>query len=116
MSEEKEEGKKDIKALVAVIPPADVLKRREAKAREKRIRLRYREGMPPDKAAVNPTTAQQLGIEDKLEIVVAGRHKFTFTAVLDEEVPPNEIWCNPELLRDEGIADNSIATVRRAMG
>ena len=114
MNEEKEAEKKDIKALVAVIPPADALKRRETKVREKRIRVRYKEGLNPENAMINTSTAKQLGIGDKLEVVVAGRHKFVFNAVLSDEVPPNEVWCNPELLQDEGIADNTIATVRKA--
>jgi len=108
------EEKKDIKALVAVIPPADALRKKEVKIQERRIRLRYRENLPPEKAMINPGTARQLGISDKLEIVVARRHRFIFEAELSEDVPPNEVWCSSELLQEEGIADNSIATVRKA--
>ena len=112
--EDKPEGKRDIKALVALIPPADALRKKEVKLVERRMRVRYDEDIDPAKARINPSTAKALGITDALEVVIAGRHKFVFEAVLDEEVPPNEVYCNGELLREKGVADNSIATVRKA--
>ncbi len=112
--EEKPGGKRDIKALVALIPPADALRKKEVKLVERRMRIRYDEDIDPGKARINPETAKALGIADALEVVVAGRHKFVFEAVLDEDVPPNEVYCNGELLREKGVADNSIATVRKA--
>ncbi len=111
----KERGKHDIKALVAVIPPATALKgAKQAKIPEKRIRVRWNAEVKPEQAKINPKLAGDLGITDKLELVVAGRHKFVLTAVLDENVPYNEVWANEDLLKEHGVADNSIATVRRA--
>lgn len=111
---QKQEGKKDIKALVAIIPPASqVLGREGKKLTEKRIRVRRKPNIKPEYAYINPQLAKELGITEYLEIVVARRHRLAFKAVQHESVPLNEVWCNEELLRDEGIADNSIATVRR---
>ncbi len=109
-----EEKKKDIKALVAVIPPAtQLLRRKEKKLAEKRIRVRRNPSVKPEHAYINPQLAKELGIKDYLEIVIARRHRYAFKAILDEKVPVNEVWCNEDLLREDGVADNSIATVRR---
>ncbi len=110
----KQEKKRDIRALVAIIPPAsEVIGRKEKKLAEKRIRVRRKSHIKPEYAYINPQLAKELGVKDYLEIVIARRHRLAFKAVLDETVPINEVWCNEDLLRDEGIADNSIATVRR---
>ncbi|HDD25990.1 MAG TPA: hypothetical protein ENF75_02750 [Acidilobales archaeon] len=114
-SEKREERKIDIKALVAVIPPASqVLGRHQKKTiPERRIRIRLSEDVERDKAKINPSLAKELGIKDKLVIVVAGRKRFVFNSVLDDSVKVNEAYVNAELMRDNGIADNSIATIRR---
>lgn len=113
-TQKQEEKKKDIKALVAIIPPASqVLGRKEKKLAEKRIRVRRKPNIKPEHAYINPQLAKELGITEYLEIVVARRHHLAFKAIQDENVPPNEVWCNEDLLREEGIADNSIATIRR---
>lgn len=110
----KQEKKRDIRALVAIIPPAsEVIGRREKKLAEKRIRVRRKSHIKPEHSYINPQLAKELDIKDYLEIVIARRHRLVFKAILDEAVPINEVWCNEDLLRDEGIADNSIATVRR---
>ena len=118
--EEKGEGetkkKVDIKALVALVPPASALKHRETKKVEKRIRLRTKVEVKPTQAKISPKLANELSIGDKLEIVVAGKKKFVFDAVLDESVPENEVWVNVNLMREYGVADNSIATVRAHRG
>jgi len=118
-AENKEEGvqqkkKVDIKALVKLVPPASALKQRTSKAREKRIRLRLTD-INPTKAKINPKLAEQLGISDKLEIAVSGK-KFVFEAIKDESVPENEVHVNEELMKENGISDNTIATVRAHRG
>ncbi len=112
----KEEKKKpDIKSLVAIIPPAhEVLGKKGPRLVEKRIRVRRKPDIKPQYAKINPKLAEELGIKEYLEIVVARRHKLVFKAILDDQVPELEVWCNEELLRDKGIADNSIATVRKS--
>ena len=109
---EKQEKKLDIKALVAIIPPASVRKK-EKQIREKRIRLRYNESVKPGHAIICEALAKLLNIKDYIEITVAGRKRFKLKVTIDQKVPENEVWCNPEELREKGIADNSIATVRR---
>jgi len=110
----KQEKKKDIRALVAVVPPAsEVIGRKEKKLSERRIRVRRKPHIKPEYAYINPQLAKELDIKDYLEIVIARRHRLAFKAILDETVPINEVWCNEDLLRDKGIADNSIATVRK---
>jgi len=115
--EKKEEVKKkvSIKALVAVIPPAsEILARKTPKLIEKRIRLRRKLDVDPEYAKINPSLAKAIEAEDLVEVVVAGRFRKVFNVVLDESVPQNEVWCNEELLKEHGVADNSIATIRKA--
>lgn len=107
-----EEGKRDIKALVAVIPPAAALRRRERRVREKRIRVRWSDDLKPDEVAVHPELAKELGISTHAEIVIAGRHRFVARVILNDSQPVHEVYCNSELLREHGVADNSIATIR----
>ena len=121
MSEErKEEGeaprkkKINIKDLVKLVPPASALKQRTSKPREKRVRLRLKDVKPTD-AYINPSLADELGITDKLEIAVSGK-KFVFNAIKDEKVPEMEVHVNEELMRENGISDNTIATVRAHRG
>ncbi len=105
-----EEKKLDVKALMALVPPASALKQRESKVREKRIRLRWSD-VAPTKAKINPQLANELGISDKLEVAVSGK-RFSFEAVKDEKVPVHEVHVNEELMKEHGISDNTIATVR----
>ena len=109
---QRQERKIAIKALVAIIPPASVRKT-EKKLREKRVRLRYIDSVKPGHAIINDDLAKPLNITEYIEVTVAGRKRFKLKASLSPDVPVNEVWCNPEELREKGIADNSIATVRR---
>ena len=111
MSKEERRKKIDIKALVSIIPPASSLAK-EKPRRERRIRVRTSENVKREFAKINPKLAEILGIKNKLEIVVARKKKLKLTVILDESIGENEVWCNAEQLREEGIADNSIATVR----
>ena len=106
------ERKIDIKALVAIIPPASARKT-EKRLREKRIRLRYNDSVKPGHAIINEDLAKTLDITEYIEVTVAGRKRFKLKVTFNPDVPVNEVWCNPEELRERGIADNSIATVRR---
>jgi len=110
------EIKVDVKSAISLIPPASALKAKEKKLREKRIRLKYDYSLKPHEAKINAKLAKELGVEDKIEIVVAGRHRFAFKAIIDEEVDYNRVHVNPDLMEEHGIADNSIATVRAYKG
>jgi hypothetical protein len=115
-SEELLPDKADIKAALSLIPPASALKSRERRLLEKRIRLKYDPSLEREEAKINPQLAKELDIKDKLEIVVAGRHRFVFRAIIDDEVEYNRVHVNPELMEENGVADNSIATVRSYKG
>ncbi len=82
---------------------------------EKRLRIRRRDDVDPGLAKINPETAKMLQITNSLEVVIAGKKRFTFKAIGVGDVPANEVWCNTEELRAKGIADNTIATVRRPL-
>ncbi len=104
------------KLIETIVPPASQLRERGRRLSEKRIRLRYDSRLKPEEARIHPDLAKELGIEDKLEIVVAGRHRFVFKAIIDEEAEANRVYVNPDLMEEHGVADNSIATVRAYRG
>jgi|Deesub1362B_J571_1020462.scaffolds.fasta_scaffold32170_2 anaerobic selenocysteine-containing dehydrogenase len=85
--------------------------------RQKRMRLRHRVEVERGKSFLNPETMSFLEIEDgqEIEIVVAKKKKFRSISFSKGEVPINEVWMNPDELQEKGIADNSIATVRKAV-
>lgn len=115
-TEAKEPVKKvDIKKLVSIIPPASELKRKQKVLREKRIRIKYDETLAENTAKVPKDLAEALGIKegDTIEIVVAGKKKFLFKAIIIDETGTNYVYCYPEELREKGVADNSIATLRK---
>jgi len=129
MSEEKEKTvpeqketrpakKIDIKKLVSIVPPASELKRKQKFLKEKRIRIRYDESLPEGASKVPKDLARALGINegDKIEIVIAGKKKFIFTATIIDEEGTNVVYCYPEELRENGVADKSIATLRKHGG
>jgi len=115
VAQEGEAKKIDIKKLVSIVPPASELRKREKILREKRIRIRFDESLPEGAAKVPKDLARMLGIKegDKIEIVVAGRKKFVFTATLIDEEGANLVYVYPEDLREKGVSDNSIATLRK---
>ncbi len=113
---EKQRKKRDIRSLLQMIPPASQLFGEEKRVRERRIRLRFHNELKEGVAKINPQLARELGISDKVEVVVAHRHRYVFSVVLDEDVPVTEIWVNGEKLVHEGVADNSIVTVRAYRG
>ena len=85
--------------------------------KQKRMRLRHRVEVEKGKSFLNPKTMSFLEVEDsqEIEIVVAKKKKFRSIAFSKSEVPLNEVWMNPDELQEKGIADNSIATVRKAV-
>ena len=111
-----ERPKGSLRDILAVIPPATSLKTRSKIIKEKRIRLKYDSRLPREKARINPKLAQTLGITDKLEIVVARRHRFIFNVIIDEEADEDHVLVNPVLMEEHGVADESIATVRSYKG
>ncbi|RLG76793.1 MAG: hypothetical protein DRO12_03835 [Thermoprotei archaeon] len=112
-SSEKAQQKVDIKKLVAVVPPPTMLFGGKAKkVREKRIRLRYDNSVKPDEAKISKRLAEELGIKDMLEITVAGKKRFRFKAIIIDSALGDYVFVNPDLMKENGIADNSICTIR----
>ncbi len=115
-SEETKPTKKiDVSKLVSIIPSPSELRREEKKIVEKRIRIRYDDSLPENTARLSKELAKLLNIgeDDLIEIVVAGRKKFVFKPEIVDGLDPNIVFCYPEELREKGVADNSIATVRK---
>ena len=113
---EAETGKKrDIKALVAIIPPASqVLGRREKKIREKRIRVRLKDVVKENELHISPRLATELNIKDRAYLSVPGKKRMEFKAVVNDSVPYGEVWANTEVMKERGIADNTLAAIRGA--
>jgi len=111
-----ERPKGSISSILSIIPPASALKAKQKRVTERRIRIKYDDTLEPEQARIHPSLAKELGITDKLEIVVAGRHRFVFRAIIDEEAEENKVHVNPELMEENGVADGSIATVRAYRG
>jgi hypothetical protein len=86
-----------------------------SKVPEKRLRVRRIEGVDEGMAKMNSFMMKQLQITDKIEVVVAGKRKCILTVVADDNVPEREVWANPAQMASLGIADNSIATIRRPL-
>ncbi len=82
---------------------------------EKRLRLRQRDDVDRGTAKMNPNTMKYLGIEDEVEVVIAGKKRLRFKVLALDLVPENEVWANAQELRERGIADRTIATVRRPL-
>lgn len=82
------------------------------KVRERRLRVRRREEVPPGQARMNPRAMDYLGIKDRVEIVIGGKKRLVFRALGLDSVPENEVWCNADELRSRGVADNTVAAVR----
>jgi len=111
-----EQQKVDVSKLVSIIPPASELKKKEKKISEKRVRIRFDHSLNEPVARVPSSLASLLGIknDDTVEIVVAGRKKFTFKAIVFESPDENVVYIYPKDLDKSGVADNSIATIRKA--
>ena len=111
MQEPEEVSKRrDIRALLAVVPPAEALKRRERIVTEMRIRLKYNPEVKPGTLHMNPELAKELSVSEYVEISIHGR-RVRLKAVLSESVPKGEVWGSADL-KSFGIADNSLVTIR----
>lgn len=107
--------KLDVSKLVSIIPSPTELRREEKKIIEKRIRIKYDESLAENHAKISKELAKLLSINenDLIEIVVAGKKRFVFRAEIVDDLEMNIVLCYPEELREKGVADNSIATVRK---
>ncbi|MDI9644033.1 MAG: hypothetical protein QFX35_02295 [Candidatus Verstraetearchaeota archaeon] len=81
---------------------------------EKRLRLRRKDDNDKGVGKLSAATAKYLQIDDKFEVVVAGKKKMELKAIPLPDIPENEVWVNTEEMRALGLADNSIATIRKA--
>ncbi|MEM4528400.1 MAG: hypothetical protein QXS23_04335 [Desulfurococcaceae archaeon] len=109
--------KMDISKLVSIIPPAsEVLGRKEQKTMEKRVRLRFDKSIDTSIAKLPSSLAKMLGIHDNedVEVIIAGKKKFTLKAQLFDSTDVNTVHVNPAEFEKQGVADNSIATIRKA--
>ena len=114
------ERKPESKGRVVIPPflkPEAYVKREERRVRgERRLRVRRSKNVDEGKAMINPDVAKELGIRDKVELVLVGggsrERRYVLDAVLNSNVPTGEVWCNEDDMRKLGIADNSMATVR----
>ncbi len=80
---------------------------------EKRMRIRSREDVMAGNSKMNSKMGEQLGVSDEVEAIVSGKWKGKWKVALTESVPANEILMNGEELKAKGIADNTIATIRK---
>ncbi|MEM1639258.1 MAG: hypothetical protein QXJ69_04175 [Desulfurococcaceae archaeon] len=112
---QEEKTKVDVTKLLSIIPSATELKSEKKQLVEKRIRVKYDRTLTRPIAKIPLHVANELGIKtgDNVEIVVAGKKKVQFTAEVVES-KDNVIVVYPAELEKQGVADNSIATIRKA--
>ncbi len=105
-----------IDKILGFIPSASQLRETRKVLREKRVRIRYDDDLDEEEARISFRLARELGIKDYLEIVIAGKKRFAFKAIIEDDVEENIVYVNGDLMEEHGIADNSIATVRAHKG
>lgn len=108
----------DISKLLAIIPPAsEVLKKEQKTLSEKRIRIKFDKTLVKPVAKISSVIAHELGIKngDYVEIVVAGKKKTKLIAEVIDSPDVNVVVVYPEELEKQGVADNSIATIRKVL-
>lgn len=105
----------DISKILAIIPSAAELRSEKKTLSEKRIKIKYDRALTKPVARVPAHVANELGIKpgDQVEIIVAGKKKVVFTAEI-YETKENIVEVYPVELEKQGVADNSIATIRKA--
>jgi len=64
-------SKRDIKSLVSIIPPPQSLMSKQAKVKERRVRLKYNSSVNADEVYLPKALAEELGIKDIVYIAVA---------------------------------------------
>jgi hypothetical protein len=114
-SQQEESKKVDISKLLAIIPSASELRGAKKTLSEKRIRIKYDRSIDKPIAKIPAWIASELDIKngDVVEVVVAGKRKTTFTAEVVESTE-SAVVVYPVELEKQGVADNSIATIRKA--
>lgn len=104
--------KRDIKQLVAVIPPAsETLGKRVKRVSEKRVRVRLKDSVPEEVIYISSKLASELGVKEVVQLSVSGK-RLTLKVFVSDDIPESEVWANDEFMRRNGISDNSMATVR----
>jgi anaerobic selenocysteine-containing dehydrogenase len=81
--------------------------------KERRLRIKINENIKEGKLSINSKTAQELGITDKVEIVIGGKKKLELEAIISSETPEDQVFINPDFAKSFGIANNTIATIRK---
>ncbi|MGC8570985.1 MAG: hypothetical protein ACP5L1_06645 [Caldivirga sp.] len=113
---EKKPEEKPKLLIPSFLRPDAYVKEEKKGARERRLRVRRSNDVEEGKAMLNPQVASELGITDRVELVLVGggsrERRYVMNTVVNDRVPKGEVWCNAEEMRRYGIADNSIATVR----
>ncbi|WP_292000302.1 hypothetical protein [Caldivirga sp.] len=113
---EKKPEEKPKLLIPSFLRPDAYVKEEKKGARERRLRVRRSNDVEEGKAMLNPQVASELGITNRVELVLVGggsrERRYVMNAVVNDRVPKGEVWCNAEEMRRYGIADNSIATVR----
>lgn len=94
--------------------PNFLIMAQQVQRKEKRLRIKYSENIKEGKAVINEKLAKELDIKDSLEVVVGGKKKLVLAAILSQDTPNDQILVNPLQAKSSGIADNSIATIRKA--
>jgi hypothetical protein len=114
-SKEIKPEKADLSKALSIIPPASSLKEKGKKVIEKRLRISYDDSVEKGTAKLSKKLATQLGIQKRLEMVIASKKKLMFDAQIDDSIQEeSKVFVNPEQMKDEGVADNSIVTIRSA--
>ncbi|MEM4486924.1 MAG: hypothetical protein QW116_06815 [Zestosphaera sp.] len=80
---------------------------------ERRVRVRLGDDVPEGVLQIARRLADELGIKDSVQLSVSGR-KLILKVLTSEELPENEVRANEDFMRRNGVADNSMATVRSA--
>lgn len=80
---------------------------------EKRVRVRLKDEVPEGILWIARRLADELGIKDSAQLSVSGK-KLVLKVLASEELPESEVWANEDFMRRNGVADNSMATVRSA--
>ncbi|MCS7099872.1 MAG: hypothetical protein RMH84_05685 [Sulfolobales archaeon] len=109
-SESEQEKKRDIRTFLLVVPPAEAFKKQKKPPQEKRVRLKYNPAVKSGSLHVSPELAKELPLKEFAEISVHGK-RVRLKVVVDEGVPSGEVWSSSDL-KSQGIADNSIVTLR----
>ncbi|AFZ70836.1 hypothetical protein Calag_1114 [Caldisphaera lagunensis DSM 15908] len=105
--------KADLSKALSIIPPASSLKEKGKKIVERRLRISYDEGVDKGNVKLSKKLASELGIQKKLEMVIASKKKLVFDSQIDESIQEEtKVFVNPDEMKEKGVADNSIVTIR----